>query len=837
MGQSSHITVGRVRAQILSDTLVRLELRGPNGFEDRPTFHVVERQWPGPRARNLVVVVPDGNTLKGVRIEDGKGTVLFTCDTETPPVSYLPAPGHVPGAWVLPDAPRIVPPAWGATPGPDDSDPTSGWDIANSAPDLYVFLPGDGGYAQLRADFLRLTGPIPMPPLYAFGFWDSRWFPYTEQSALDVMDTYRKKKVPLDVFVVDTDWRIGASHGYEISVKHFPDMRRFTDAAHRRHVRLMYNDHPEPVAPTALDPKELRFRFDGLKSLLDLGADIWWYDRNWWKHLHEPAPGLRKEVWGMRLFHDITQRCRPNERPLIMANVHGVDNGWRAHPSDPAAHRYPIWWTGDTVSEWATLPQGIANGVDLGTLSLLPYVNEDLGGHDCRGLLMYPTPELYVRFLQFGCFSPITRIHCTAHQSRYPWIYGREAESIVTDYIRLRYRLLPTIYAAARRAFEDGTPLLRRCDLEWPDREEARDNQQFLFGDHLLVAPVNDTHTHVQAIPETGLQTSDGFPGLRACYFANTKLAGDPVAERVDRRVAMAWANWARPETAPIGNFSVRWEGRLGPVPATGTYEIGLSHTDGARLWLDGRKIFDSWKKQPLNLQTRKVKLVAGRRYDLRIEHFAAREQAGVALVWKQQTSTHPAIRRNVWIPPGSWRDLWTGETVTGPARHVVDAPLRKLPLFAREGGVVLSVPQMQHTGERPWDTVIVDAFIPSRDGGGATTLYEDDGHSQAYLEGACRKTRISLERQGGQVALHISPAAGSYEGAVSARTWLVRFHLPRGLRIANLAGGKILPPSKSVSIPLAGRGARPGPKSGPVVEFVLANRPVTEETRLHFDA
>ncbi len=833
MNGSHIITRGNIRVQLLSDTLIRIEQKGPNGFEDRPTFHVIERHWPGASANQFRVTIPDGESLKGVRIESKDGRILYECDGRAPEVAYLPAPGEVPAFWLMPDSPRIVPPSWGATPAPDDKEPASGWEVSNSAPDFYLFLPGAGGYARLRADFLKLTGPIPMPPLYAFGFWDSRWFPYTEASAIETIETYRRKRVPLDVFVVDTDWRVGASHGYEISKKHFPDMARFVAEAHKRNVRLMYNDHPEPVAPTALDPKELQFRFDGLKSLLDVGADIWWYDRNWWKHLHEPAPGLRKEVWGMRLFHDITQRCRPKERPLIMSNVHGVDNGWRAHPSDPAAHRFPIWWTGDTVAEWATLPQGIANGVDLGTISLLPYVNEDLAGHDGRGMLMMPTPELYVRFLQFGCFSPITRVHCTAHQTRYPWVYGKEAEKIVTNYIRLRYRLLPTLYSAARRAYEDGTPLLRRCDLEWPSLKAARDNQQFLFGDHLLIAPVAETNTNVSAIPETMLQTRDAFPGLRGAYFPNQKLAGAPVVERVDRRIAMAWANWARPEPAPVGNFSVRWEGTLGPIPASGTYEIGLSHTDGARLWVDGKLLIQSWKKQPLSLRAKKVRLVAGRRYAVRIEHFAATEQAGIALVWRQQTSARSTVERKLWIPPGAWRDVWTGETLIGPRDHTLQSPLHHLPMFAREGGLILSVPQMQHTGERAWDTVIVDAFIGKTDSSSSTLLYEDDGHSTAYQSGAFRKTEVALTRNGPEATLQIMAAAGHFEGAIARREWVVRLHLPRGSQATYSKARLLAPGRKPVAIPFAGPGARPGPQSGPVIEFKLAARDVFESAQV----
>ena len=187
----------------------------------------------------------------------------------------------------------------------------------------------------------------------------------------------------------------------------------------------------------------------------------------------------------MRLYHDITRDFRPGRRPLIMSNADGVDNGRLDAPAHPAAHRYPVWWTGDTCAEWKALRLGVRNGVDSGLLSLLPYVHEDLGGHHGQ-----PDPELYVRFMQFGALSPVARLHCAMKVHRHPWGYGAEVERIVGDFFRLRYRLLPTLYAAAFEAHRTGTPLMRRCDLEWPAFPEAADSTQYLLGDDLLVAPI-----------------------------------------------------------------------------------------------------------------------------------------------------------------------------------------------------------------------------------------------------------------------------------------------------------------------------------------------------------
>lgn len=494
---------GAVRVQVLGPWLVRVEQRGPAGFEDRETFTVRERaaepvrvgihQEAGFRVAATpefrVAVPEDANGLEDVRIESADGTPLAVLSPAMLRAAHLPSPSALPALWVLGDHPRVVPPPWGALPPPEgrEETPHSGWDLANDAPDLYVFFPAASGYERFRADLLRLTGPVPLVPLHALGLWYSRYHEYSGDEALAVMDRFRAAGIPLDLFVVDTDWRVGGSSGYEINERLFPDLARFAARAHERGVRIMLNDHPEPRGAHALDPAELRFRRDGLVSLLAKGVDAWWFDRNWHTHLQSPAPGLEKEVWGMRLYRDVTADFAPERRPLVLSNADGVGNGWRTGPSHPAAHRFPVWWTGDTRASWGYLRMGVANSVDWGLLALLPYVHEDLGGHHDQ-----PDEDLYVRFMQFGAFSPVARIHCTKGVHRYPWEYGPRAERIVGDGFRLRYRLLPVLYAAAVEASQSGTPLLRRGDLEWPEHPEAADSTQFLLGDDLLVAPILD---------------------------------------------------------------------------------------------------------------------------------------------------------------------------------------------------------------------------------------------------------------------------------------------------------------------------------------------------------
>src|SRR5690348_1375061 len=234
--EAPDIIVGKVRVQLLSDSLVRLELRGPEGFENRATFHVLNRDWPGTafttnsdaadvviRTANYTVHISQtAKSLDGVQVESTSRKLLYAGGGKLENSQWLPGPADQPEVWSFADTPRMVPPAWGLTPPPKPM-PNGGWDLGNNAPDVYVFLPG-GDYRRLRSDFLKLTGPTEMPPLFALGAFDSRWYDYSEATALKQIDDYRAHRIPLDVLVVDTGWRAGASTGYQPNTNLFPDL-------------------------------------------------------------------------------------------------------------------------------------------------------------------------------------------------------------------------------------------------------------------------------------------------------------------------------------------------------------------------------------------------------------------------------------------------------------------------------------------------------------------------------------------------------------------------------------------------------------------------------------
>lgn len=856
--QAEEILIGdTIRVQALSPTLVRIESRDKKrtgGFVDQPTFAVVERRWPG------AALVKDDKT--GRIIFAGKyqidvtqaGLRLLTMGGEKvwrpgrPRSGPFPAPKQLGKVFVFRDDPQILPPQWGATPPREDQieelgelKATGGWRLHAGSSD-YLFL-ADEGYEAVRKEYLRLTGRIPMLPLWAYGFWTCRFHPYSEETALKSIDRFRALGVPLDVFVLDTDWRVGGSTGYEVETRYFPDPRRFFEQAHSRHVHIGFNDHPddrkELKHPTYL--QGIRYTYDGLSKILNLGLDWWWYDPHWrGTGVVTPLREIGTHRWLQRLFWETRERVRPGERPLIMAMSGNAD------------HRYPVWWTGDNM--WHSLPEDQEAIVDHG-IRLRPYVNADLGGHHGPPLKAKDDDALapgdfeapagvsrgMVRWMQFGCFSPITRTHGDYRSVRYPWAYGPEAQRLITEYIKLRYRLLPTLYAAARRIHDDGTPLLRRCDLEWPQYEEAADPTQYLFGDDLLIAPYTRKPL---PLPARLLWTPEGKPGLKAEYFENPRLEGTPKLVRIDPEIQFDWGARA-PAKGMAADYSIRWTGKLGPMPETARYDIA-PQAAGAflKLAVQGKVIWDSEQEYQADFwDGGGIDLTKGRTYDIELElrkdPNRTEEPTTLAVWWLPH---YQVDARGLWVPPGQWEDVFSGELLEGPRTVEIAVPIWKLPIYVRRGGLVLTAPQEQWTGQNPWDPVIVDAY-PASSGLVRRQLYEDDGSTTAYLKEGFAVTKLDLEREGKRIILRLHATEGTFGGQRVERGWVTRLHLRPADEVAALrVDGRVLLPGEAkiagtsatvlagrteaggqdAPMPFRGPGTAPPAGAGVVVEFHL---------------
>ena len=370
--------------------------------------------------------------------------------------------------------------------------------------DLYFFGYGHD-YAECLKDYHRLTGAVPMLPRYALGNWWSRYHEYTEESYLALMDRFEQAGITLSVAVIDMDWHLtkvpygSGWTGYTWNRALFPDPRRFLETLRKRGMRTTLNLHPAGgVAPheaayelfcaaVGRDPQQkqiidfdpadetfMQAYFEHLHHPLEAeGVDFWWID--WQQGAVCSVEGL-DPLWVLNERH-YRDSLKHGERGLILSRYAG-----------PGSHRCPVGFSGDTIMTWESLqfqPEFTATAANIG----YPWWSHDIGGH-MRGIR---SDELSVRWLQFGVFSPVMRLHSSKMNfaSKEPWAYGAEAERIMTQYLRLRHRLIPYIYTAAECTHRLGEALVRPVYYRYPEAHEAYQvPNQYLFGKSLMVCPI-----------------------------------------------------------------------------------------------------------------------------------------------------------------------------------------------------------------------------------------------------------------------------------------------------------------------------------------------------------
>ena len=391
--------------------------------------------------------------------------------------------------------------------------------------DGYVFAYGQN-YSRGLQDLSTLTGPTKLLPRWAYGVWYSEYY---DRTAADFQKTivprFRSEGVPLDVLVVDTDFKTPDRwNSWAIDTTKFPDPSAFFAWAHQEGLHTSLNIHP---SINGSDPKfaqaqatakgtlqrtgcnsgadcysfdwgnadQLQAYFDLHSKMQPEGVDFWWLD---WccDNSRSSLVGVTPDAW-------INLQYARHTGSFAFSRAYGSLQGGgysnpTAMPTGPwADKRTTLHFTGDTVSNWATLQFEVGYTPGESAATGLAAISHDIGGHT-RGL-QEPGSEpdstklpddLYARWVQFGTFQPIDRLHSN-HSDRLPWQYGAEADASATKFLNLREKLMPYTYAVAAEATRTGTPMVRPMYLAYPDQQEAyaTAGAEYLYGPDLLVAP------------------------------------------------------------------------------------------------------------------------------------------------------------------------------------------------------------------------------------------------------------------------------------------------------------------------------------------------------------
>jgi alpha-D-xyloside xylohydrolase len=390
----------------------------------------------------------------------------------------------------------------------------------------YYFIYGPE-FDRIIAAYRTLTGPAPMLPLWAYGFWQSRYQYRTQQEMLDVAAKYRELRIPLDNLVLDFDWmqRMGSQQ--------FTDKFSDPSAMFRQlgdmHVHTMISVWPFYTPPSAnfdamashnyfvtggrtqipsyypgsrlfdaFNPDARKMFWQQMKTgLYDKGVAAWWLDSSEPLDFYGEEQGVMLEGAHIALgsgtryansyaFFETQavyegQRAANDNRVFILTR-----SGFFGQQSHGAAS-----WSGDIAPTFDSLRREIPAGLNY-SMSGLPYWTTDIGGFLGGDPSDPAYQELYVRWFEYGTFCPIFRTH-GARTANELWSYGPKAQEILTYYDQLRYRLLPYIYSIAWKTTSEGYTPMRALVMDFAaDTKVLNIADEFMFGPALLIAPVTE---------------------------------------------------------------------------------------------------------------------------------------------------------------------------------------------------------------------------------------------------------------------------------------------------------------------------------------------------------
>ena len=512
---------------------------------------------------------------------------------------------------------------------------------------------------KVVADYRELTGQAPLFGKWAYGFWQCKNRYKSEDEIVGIAKKYRELHIPADNIVQDWFW--WNRKGEFIFNKNYPDPKGMIDQLHAENFHLMISIWPffEPGSTNydymdkqgwfvekfkfakppyhtdamavydATNPAARKYYWDLVnKGLFSIGADAWWMDTT------EPETEGQEEniLLGHKLAAGSGDRY-VNDFPLL--DTGAIYQGQRSATDKKRVYilsrsafageqRNAVTaWSGDINSDWFSFRRQVPAGLNF-ALSGIPYWTTDIGGFVFGSPTDPAFRELFVRWFQWGTFNPILRVHGTRSPDENElWSYGPEAQKILVNFDRLRYRLLPYIYSLAWKTTNESYTPMRPLVMDFRADARAADiGDEFMFGPAFLVNPVTEPGATTRQIylPDTkwydfwtGAQTAGG-----KTIIANAPMDLLPLYIRAGSIVPlgpeMEWSTQKQEDPIELrvyrgadGNFTLYEDENDGYNYEKGIYATIPFHWDDAKQTLT---IGDRKGEFPGMLQSRTFRII-----------------------------------------------------------------------------------------------------------------------------------------------------------------------------------------------------------------------------------
>ena len=415
------------------------------------------------------------------------------------------------------------------------------WELYSTKQIDYWICAGDSP-AEIEETYAKVTGTVPMMPEFGMGFWQCKLRYQTQDEILKVAREYYRRKIPVDVIVVDFfhwpqqgDWTFDKDYwpdpegmirelnemGMKLMVSVWPTVDRnsvhFEEMKDRgllvetsRGIQVTMECFGFETFMDTTNPETREYVYDIVKkNYLDKGVTLMWLD--------EAEPEYTKSDWDLYRYHAGTALECGNVYPSTYAQAFydGMKKDGNENPINlircawAGSQRYgALAWSGDVPSTFTYLRYQMTAGLNMG-MAGITWWTADIGGFHGGNIHDPNFQELLMRWFQFGTFCPVMRLHgdrdphdqpplgttgggmCASGASNEIWSYSPEVEKMMEKYIRLRYRMRPYIREAMKEAHEKGTPVIKPLFYDFPqDKKAWNTTDAYLFGHDVLCAPV-----------------------------------------------------------------------------------------------------------------------------------------------------------------------------------------------------------------------------------------------------------------------------------------------------------------------------------------------------------
>ena len=395
-----------------------------------------------------------------------------------------------------------------------------------TAVDYTVFV---GSPDEIIAAYRDMTGNSPLMPRWALGYIHCRERFHSSEEILQTANRFRQEQMPVSVMV--QDWQYWGKYGWNsmrFDEEFYPDPKALTDSLHAMDMRLMVSvwskiDMNSEVGKQMkaenyyipgtdwidfFNPDAAAAYWKNFSShLVPLGIDAWWQDAT--EPENDDLMGRRvnngkwsgeevRNVYPLLVNKTVYEGMRKesNQRPMILTRC-----------GFPGIQRYgSALWSGDVGNDWETFRRQLTAGLGMQAAGI-PWWTYDAGGFFRPGNQY--TDQAYIdrmlRWIETSVYLPLMRVHGYMSNTE-PWNYGPEAQAIISDCLKERYRLLPYIYSIAANIAFDGSTLMRPLVFDFAEDATALDQKyEYMFGPSLLISPVTepDVKTWKTYLPKT----------------------------------------------------------------------------------------------------------------------------------------------------------------------------------------------------------------------------------------------------------------------------------------------------------------------------------------------